>query len=1116
MAFITLGILAVPADPFSTSATQTAVSAPTPQQVVARDGNSKVWQWETYEPSPNGTVVPHIHGYTELATGLNYQRNGQWLDSKEEIDLQPNGTASATQGQHQAYFPADIYQGQIELVTPDGLHLQSRPVGLSYDDGTNTVMIAVLTNSAGYLVGSNQVIYPDAFTGFKADLIYTYTKAGFEQDVVLRQQPPTSDSLGLNPGTAKLQVFTEFFDPPRPAIQSTTLPVQAGLSLPDESLAFGQMEMVPGKAFVLGTNSPSARVGKQWVQVQGRQFLIEEVPVDAILEGLAALPSSALNTTKPAPLTAKHLVLPPQRLAKYDTSKTILLAKAAPPAKGLVLDYYLSLTNSVTNYVFQADTTYYISGQLTLKGTNTFEGGTVIKYATNGTLLFASSFGGARGTVYWQASAYRPAIFTAKDDNSVGDTISGSTGNPTNYYAFPALNFTFLGSSSVVIVPGLSHFRIAYARTAINTADTNLSVSDGQFINCGTGIIMSSPPNNSNETNYLGNVLFANVGTVLNIGDYINQPYGSLIFNVENVTFSGAGCLGTLTYDGNNQTNCFINFMNCVLAGVTNLCVTNYYFGASMGVPKFNGANNGFYNSPAFGAVPVTNTFYPFQSTGAGNYYLTNGTAFRDAGTTNIDTNLLAELQITTTYAPPDGSWPDTNTPDLGYHYVVPTETITSEGTNFWLAFYYMSHPGTNSFTLAISSPVDASGTVTIPGLRITNTFSVAAGAVAKVSIPLAEMMIDYDAVETNGIHVISTAPVAVYALNYNIYSSTAFTGYPTSFLGTNYCVLSYPSCLGTAENGDIRLSEFAIVATADGTTVTIMPSPTANLAGSLWTNSFILNAGQTYQINVNFDPYSSSTNDVTGTWVTSDKPVAVFAGASGADVPGHVGAANPLVQEQMPVNDWGIQALSMGFAGRTNGDSYRILAAYTNTVLTFSGLVVTVTDPYDIPPDITSSNEVVVTNLDAGQFCDIIVQGPVEFQASHPIQVAHFANGIGFDGFDGIDNGDPAEILLPPTGHYLLTNTVVTLPDDNISGAFPVNYLSIIAAQAAITNTLVDGLHIAETNFVPIGTSGYYGAQITVTNSGAHTVTSSQPVHVEVYGFGDADAYGYFGGIVK
>jgi len=75
---------------------------------------------------------------------------------------------------------------------------------------------------------------------------------------------------------------------------------------------------------------------------------------------------------------------------------------------------------------------------------------------------------------------------------------------------------------------------------------------------------------------------------------------------------------------------------------------------------------------------------------------------------------------------------------------------------------------------------------------------------------------------------------------------------------------------------------------------------------------------------------------------------------------------------------------------------------------------------------------------------------------------------------------------------------------------------LNIIVVQSAITNTFVDGLTVSATNFVAIGTSGYWGAQITLTNSGAHTVTSSQPVGIEAYGFGITDAYGCFGGIVK
>jgi hypothetical protein len=107
------------------------------------------------------------------------------------------------------------------------------------------------------------------------------------------------------------------------------------------------------------------------------------------------------------------------------------------------------------------------------------------------------------------------------------------------------------------------------------------------------------------------------------------------------------------------------------------------------------------------------------------------------------------------------------------------------------------------------------------------------------------------------------------------------------------------------------------------------------------------------------------------------------------------------------------------------------------------------------------------------------------------------------------------------PEESYLMTNTVCTLTNDvdfveHPTGDFDVNYLNLIVAQSATNSTWVDGSLVAATNYVAIGTSGYYGAQITVTNSGVHTVTRSQPVGVEVYGWGVADAYGYFGGIVK
>jgi len=378
--------------------------------------------------------------------------------------------------------------------------------------------------------------------------------------------------------------------------------------------------------------------------------------------------------------------------------------------------------------------------------------------------------------------------------------------------------------------------------------------------------------------------------------------------------------------------------------------------------------------------------------------------------------------------------------------------------------------------------------------------FSVAPGAVTNISIPLAVMLVDYDMVETNGINVTASQPVSVYGLDYGSQASTAFTGYPTPLLGTNYCVMAWAT----------YYSQLAVVATETNTTVWIIPSPTANLENHTNAYSTNLLQGETYQIGSLTD-----TDDVTGTLIASDKPVAVFAGASLAFVPDETyDYANPLVQEQMPVDSWGRQALAMGFAGRQNGDSYRVLAASSNTVVSISGTVVTINTN---DGTILTNNETLVVTNQAGQFYDVTVEGPVEFQASHPIQAAHFANSVRFDN-PPFDYGDPCEILLPPTGHYLLTNIVVTLTNDlpnQVTGDFDENFLNIIVVQSAITNTFVDGLTVSATNFVPIGTSGYWGAQFPVTN-GVHTVKSSQPVSVEVYGFGNMDAYGYFGGIVK
>src|ERR1700722_12626498 len=82
--------------PATSAANAENLPSPTPYAITTQDGNSRVWERTTYELDPSGQPVPKKHSYTELATGLNHLVNGQWVESSEQIDTLPNGTAVAT------------------------------------------------------------------------------------------------------------------------------------------------------------------------------------------------------------------------------------------------------------------------------------------------------------------------------------------------------------------------------------------------------------------------------------------------------------------------------------------------------------------------------------------------------------------------------------------------------------------------------------------------------------------------------------------------------------------------------------------------------------------------------------------------------------------------------------------------------------------------------------------------------------------------------------------------------------------------------------------------------------------------------------------------------------
>jgi hypothetical protein len=140
---------------------------------VERGPDSKVWQRTVLQTNQSGAVTTHLQSYTELATGLCYPQDGQYVDSVEEVDATANG-AQAIQGRHQVQWSlnANNPNGAVILTTPDGKTLTSTVFGLAYYDvasGSNAV-IARLQDCNGSIVAPNQVVYASAFSNLTADV----------------------------------------------------------------------------------------------------------------------------------------------------------------------------------------------------------------------------------------------------------------------------------------------------------------------------------------------------------------------------------------------------------------------------------------------------------------------------------------------------------------------------------------------------------------------------------------------------------------------------------------------------------------------------------------------------------------------------------------------------------------------------------------------------------------------------------------------------------------------------------------------------------------------------------------------------------------------------------
>jgi hypothetical protein len=396
-----------------------------------------------------------------------------------------------------------------------------------------------------------------------------------------------------------------------------------------------------------------------------------------------------------------------------------------------------------------------------------------------------------------------------------------------------------------------------------------------------------------------------------------------------------------------------------------------------------------------------------------------------------------------------------------------------SKGKDFWLTF-----PGNLSagnLTFFISGDEATTGTVSAPGTGFSTNFTVTPGAVTSVVLPTNTLEINSsDVIENKGIHITSGKEVTVYGLNRVQFTTDAYLALPTDILGTSYINLGYKN------TNIVNSTQFGIVASQNGTVVTITPTVTTGTRVAGVAYNITLNQGQTYLLrNTNAAP-----QDLSGTIITSTKPIAVFGSMQCANIPDGYVACDHIVEQLPPTTAWGKNFISVPLKTRTKGDTFRFLASANNTSVEVNGTI--------------------VATLNKGQLFETVLSTSSQIKSNNPILVAQYSNGSSYDGV----TSDPFMMLITPYEQYLGNYTFST-PASGFSG----NYVNVVAPAAAVGALKLDGVVIPAASFSPIGSTGFRGAQLNI-SLGSHTINgSSLPFGIFVYGYDSYDSYGYPGG---
>lgn len=410
----------------------------------------------------------------------------------------------------------------------------------------------------------------------------------------------------------------------------------------------------------------------------------------------------------------------------------------------------------------------------------------------------------------------------------------------------------------------------------------------------------------------------------------------------------------------------------------------------------------------------------------------------------------------------------------------ISAQDLDNKGRDFIFGFL----PNLSGPTIELHLTADANTMVTINypvnSPTFTTTVAVNPGNVTIVSLPAASAQgWTAGSVQNNAVRAFADDEFVCYMINRSSATSDAALALPVDVMNNEYIVMTYNSTIVAQDR-----SEFVVVAGFDNTTVTITPKQ--NLAGGFAAGTpfdITLDKGEGFLAQ---GTTNGAAGDLTGTIITSDKPVGMTNGNLCTNVPPNVTFCDHIFEVAQPVQTWGSEIYVANLPNRPGGTIYRVAASQDNTTIMMDGAL--------------------LATIDRGEFVETdMIDGSHVFSGDKPIYVAQYMTG---DSNPDADQGDPAMGNMIPSEQYLNAYTFSTVG----ANQFVKNFVTIIARNTDVGSLQLDGAAIPAGEFSPIAGT-VFSSTVQEITSGTHTTASINGHGITVEGINNFDSYIYPGG---